>query len=77
MFDLSVVQVFLRYVVVYPVGIDVELSTGQVARVIKNRADSVLRPVVMLEDGATLDLARDHTCASITILGNKKEYRNV
>lgn len=77
MFDYDIVKTFIRYVVVYPVGIDVDLSTGQVARVIKNRAESVLRPIVMLEDGTTLDLARDRNCVNITILSNDSEYKTI
>ncbi len=57
LFDLSIMQVFLQYIVLYPVGTDVLLSTGEKARVIKNRAKSVNRPVVMTYgDMTTLDL---------------------
>lgn len=55
MFDLHVVEVFLKYLVLYPVGCDVELSDGRIARVIKNRAESVQRPIVMV-DNETIDL---------------------
>jgi len=69
LFDLSIMQVFLQYIVLYPVGTDVVLSTGKKARVIKNRAKSVNRPVVMTyDDMEILDLAKDPECYSITII---------
>jgi putative nucleotidyltransferase with HDIG domain len=69
LFDLSIMQVFLQYIVLYPVGTDVVLSTGEKARVIKNRAKAVNRPVVMTYgDMKTLDLAKDPACFSITIV---------
>ena len=69
LFDLSIMQVFLQYIVLYPVGTDVMLSTNEEARVIKNRAKAVNRPVVMtLEDKKTYDLAKDADCFSITVV---------
>ena len=55
MFDLHVVEVFLQYLVLYPVGCDVELSDGRIARVIKNRSAAIQRPVIMVDD-ETIDL---------------------
>lgn len=55
MFDLHVVEVFLQYLVLYPVGCNVELSDGRIARVIKNRAKAIQRPVIMVDD-ETIDL---------------------
>ncbi|MCR4781295.1 MAG: HD-GYP domain-containing protein [Lachnospiraceae bacterium] len=73
LFDLSIMQVFLQYIVLYPVGTDVTLSNGERARVIKNRAKSINRPVVMtLKDKKKYDLAKDPDCFSITILDNQK-----
>jgi len=69
MFDTNVVEHFIQYLTVYPVGTDVMLSTGEKARVIKNRAQSILRPVVMLEDKTVLDLAKDRDTYNITIVG--------
>ena len=68
MFDTNVVQTFLKYIVVYPVGCDVVLSDGRIAHVIKNRASAVMRPVVMTWDKVKLDLAKDPECRSITII---------
>lgn len=57
MFDLHVVETFLKYLVLYPVGCDVELSDGRIARVIKNRAESVQRPIVMTNH-ETIDMLK-------------------
>ena len=69
MFNYKVVTTFLNYVTVYPVGVTVTLSTGKKAHVIKNRNEFALRPVVMTEDGTILDLALDHNCLNVTIVG--------
>ncbi len=66
--DISVMRSFLESVILYPVGTDVELSTGEKARVIENNPKYVLRPKVMgLKTGKTYDLA-DISNASIVIL---------
>ncbi len=57
MFDLHVVETFLKYLVLYPVGCDVELSDGRIARVIKNRAESVQRPIV-ITNHETIDMLK-------------------
>ena len=49
MFDYRVMDTFLRVVVVYPVGTDVVLSDGRVARVIANNPEDMFRPVVMVK----------------------------
>ena len=54
-------------VILYPVGTDVELSTGELARVVANNPQYVLRPkVVGIQSGKTYDLA-DIKNASIVI----------
>lgn len=69
MFNYNVVTTFLNYVTVYPVGQNVCLSNGQKAHVLKNRNEFPLRPVVMTEDGQTMDLALDRNYLNITIVG--------
>ena len=69
MFDLDVVQTFLNYLVVFPVGTVVTLSNGKKARVVQNRRRSILRPVVVtVEDKITMDLANDPKYFNVTIL---------
>lgn len=66
--DINVMRSFLESVILYPVGTDVELSTGEPARVVENNAQYVLRPkVVGLNSGKTFDLA-DISNASIVIM---------
>lgn len=56
MFHKDLVTTFLEYVAPYPLGVQVELSTGQKAIVVKNNRSMLSRPVVRLDGGATLDL---------------------
>lgn len=66
--DINVMRSFLESVILYPVGTDVELSTGEKARVIENNPQYVLRPkVIGLKTGKTYDLSELAT-ASIVIL---------
>lgn len=65
--DINVMKSFLESVILYPVGTDVELSTGELARVVANNPQYVLRPkVVGIQSGKTYDLA-DIKNASIVI----------
>lgn len=57
MFDLRIVETFLKYLILYPVGCDVELSDGRIARVIKNRSEAIQRPIVMT-DNETIDMLK-------------------
>lgn len=66
--DINVMKSFLESVILYPVGTDVELSTGEFGRVVENNPQYVLRPkVVGIQSGQTYDLA-DIKNASIVIL---------
>lgn len=66
--DIKVMRSFLESVILYPVGTDVELSTGERARVIENNSKYVLRPkVIGLKSGKTFDLS-EIANASIVIL---------
>ena len=67
--DITAMRSFLATVILYPVDSTVELSNGEKARVVENKANSVLRPTVVgLESGRIYDLANDLSCASILIL---------
>lgn len=66
--DITAMKSFFASVILYPVDSTVELSNGESARVVKNNAGSVLRPVVVgLSSGKIYDLANDVSCASILI----------
>lgn len=67
-FDREVVQVFLRYVAPYPVGVTVDLSNNHSAVVYKNNLEFLSRPVVKQDDGTILNLLERN---DVTILGIK------
>lgn len=67
-FDPKIVDVFLKWVTVYPVGCEVELSDGRRAVVLENFHDFLLRPKVkVLESGEIINLLSDQDARSITI----------
>lgn len=67
--DIQVMKCFMASVILYPVGSDVPLSNGEMARVIENSPEYVLRPKVLgLSTGKIYDLAQDLSCANIIIL---------
>lgn len=66
--DIDVMKSFLASVILYPVGSNVKLSNGEMARVVENRPECVLRPTVVgLKSGKVYNLAEDLACASILI----------
>lgn len=73
MFDKSVVEVFSKYVPIYPQGMQVELSNGQEALVVKNYRHNRLRPTVKRKDGTILDLQDERRNRNITILRQADE----
>ena len=67
-FDPVVLGVFLKKVAVYPIGCQVELSTGQHAIVVENYSDFVLRPrLKLLSNGSVVNLRDDVAARCITI----------
>lgn len=73
MFDEDVVNIFIKYIAIYPLGSTVLLSDGRKAIVEKNYSDSVLRPLVFTEDNEVLDLRNDLNCLNITIIDLVKD----
>lgn len=67
MFDIDLVREFLKVIVAYPVGCDIELSNGSVAHVVKNYVDFPLRPKVVV-GGNVLDLAHDKSTYNLTVV---------
>ncbi len=68
-FDPKLVEVFLKWVAVYPVGCEVVLSDDRHAIVTKNFPNFVLRPVVkLLETGEIINLNQDRDARNITIV---------
>ncbi|MBM3266225.1 MAG: HD-GYP domain-containing protein [Candidatus Sericytochromatia bacterium] len=66
-FDAKVVQAFQRFIVPYPVNAQVELSTGQVGRVLKVNRKNLLAPVVHVEGVGDIDLAKNPDITITTI----------
>lgn len=67
--DITAMKSFMNSVILYPVDSTVQLSNGELARVVENHAQSVLRPTVVgLTTGKVYDLLYDLECANIIIL---------
>ena len=56
LFDRQLLTIFMEYIAPYPLGVQVELSTGQKAIVVKNNRAMLSRPVVRLDGGALINL---------------------
>lgn len=68
LFNKEIVEIFAKYVAIYPKGTMVELSNGQKALVMENDKNNRLRPKVKFLDGTILDLQDMDKCRNITIL---------
>ena len=67
--DIDVMKSFIGSVILFPVDSIVELSNGEMAKVVENSPEFPMRPkVVEIRTGRLLDLSNDPTCASIIIL---------
>lgn len=67
-FDPRIVRIMSKELCIYPVGCEVELSSGQRAIVIKNHHGFTLRPTVKtLDTGEVMDLSEDRTKWNLTI----------
>lgn len=66
--DMNAMQSFLESMILYPVDTIVELSNGEMAKVVKNNPHYILRPVVVgVSSGTVFDLGEDLGCANIII----------
>ena len=67
--DISCINSFLGSVICYPVDSVVELSNGQLCKVVANVPMYPLRPrVVAIDTGEVYDLANDLKCANLIIM---------
>lgn len=67
-FDPRVVRVMSKELCVYPIGCEVELSSGQHGIVTKNHHGFVLRPTIkLLDTGDVVDLSEDRSKWNLTI----------
>lgn len=68
-FDPQLVDIFIHKIAVYPVGCEVELSTGQHAVVVQNFERFSLRPLVkVIGTGELKNLRDDAECRNITVI---------
>jgi HD-GYP domain-containing protein (c-di-GMP phosphodiesterase class II) len=66
--DLDAMRAFLESTILYPVDSYVELSNGEVARVVKNHSHFIMRPTVVgVKSGNVYNLGEDMACANIVI----------
>lgn len=60
MFDKEIVTALLKYVPVFPKGIQMKLSDGRQCIIVDNNGRHALKPVVRTLDGQTIDLSDKH-----------------
>lgn len=68
MFNREVVEAFMKYVAIYPIGARVELSNGKIATIEKNHSTTILRPIIKLDSGEIIDLRDDFKFLNVTII---------
>ena len=73
LFDKELVAIFMDYIAPYPLGVQVELSTGQKGLVVKNNRSMLSRPIVRLEGGALVDLMERLDITIVKLLTNLNE----
>lgn len=70
LFDKELVTTFMDYIAPYPLGVQVELSTGQKGLVVKNNRAMLSRPIVRLESGTLVDLMEQLDVTIVKLLTN-------
>lgn len=73
MFSAEVINVFMRYVPIYPKGMGVILSDGREGIICGNNKASSLRPRVRITDGTEVDLMDVERYSTLTILKQHDE----
>ena len=68
LFDKELLTIFMEYIAPYPLGVQVELSTGQKAIVVKNNRSMLSRPVVRLDGGALVNLLENLDITIVKLL---------
>ncbi|WP_024864366.1 HD-GYP domain-containing protein [Butyrivibrio sp. FCS014] len=68
MFDIDVVNTFIKYLAPYPIGCDVLLSTGQQGTVIENNEKYLSRPKIKLTSGVIIDMMKKLNVTILKIL---------
>lgn len=78
-FDYDILKHFIKIIVAYPIGTFVKLSNGQLAVVIKNYKENILRPLIRTISlngtvGKDIDLMYDKRYMNITIVDMGYDY---
>ncbi|MEG1741871.1 MAG: HD-GYP domain-containing protein [Acetivibrio sp.] len=73
LFDEKVVEAFLKYVPIYPKGMEVVLSDGREGIIAENTTNT-LRPKVRLLDGTEIDLNDGVSYRNITLYANDEDH---
>ena len=73
MFDENVINVFMKYVPIYPRGMGVILSDGREGVICENNKGSSLRPRIRLVNGEEIDLMDVERYSTLTILKQHDE----
>jgi len=77
MFDPKILNLFIKKIVPYPVGTNVELSNGRKGIVIENFSNSFMRPKIKVfplpdevgSEEIIYDLCNDPSLLNVTVLG--------
>ena len=78
-FDYDILQHFIKIIVAYPIGTFVKLSNGQLAVVVKNYKENILRPLIRIINpdgtvGRDMDLLYDKRYMNVTIVDMGYDY---
>lgn len=75
LFDKRVVEAFSRCAPVFPKGMEVMLSDGRSGIVLSNNKENILRPVIRLMGGETVDLGNEMWNRNITVMPVDGSYQ--
>lgn len=68
-FDIDILQVFIKCIILYPIGTTIKLSNGDLCVVLKNNENYPLRPVCQnIKTGQIYDLLNDQACLCLVIV---------
>lgn len=76
LFDKKVVDAFIGCAPVFPKGMEVLLSDGRNGIVIENHKQNILRPLIRLLTGETIDLGNEMEHRNLTIIPSDGSYQS-
>lgn len=80
-FDYNILKHFLKIICAYPVGTFVKLSNEELAVVVKNHSENILRPIIRIVDNdgtvsEDIDLLYEKEYMNVTIVDMGYDYEN-